>query len=80
MTETLNAEIEDINTVTSSKFRRQVFSTLEVEGLSARFQLDTGAMCNVIRKCDIPVHTIQPTNQTLSMYSRDTITPLENVG
>ena len=63
--------------VTNDKFKQQVFATKEVGGRPIRLQLDTGATCNVIRTCELNKgQVIQPTGQTLSMYSKDTITTL----
>ena len=42
-----------------------------------RFQLDTGATCNVVRKVDLPeTHEIWPTKQMLSIYSQHKMRPL----
>ena len=77
MTVKLQPETDDVNVVTNDKFKRQVFATVEVGGRPIRFQLDTGATCNVIRKCELNKgQVIQPDSQTLLMYSKDTITPL----
>ena len=79
MTVTLTPDEETVNRVSSSKYHRQIFATLLVKGnpRPVRFQLDTGATCNVIRKVDLPeTQAIQPTTQKLSMYSQHKITPL----
>ena len=53
------------------------FLQLTVAGQGVRFQLDTGATCNVLRKSDVAASVpLQPTSQTLAMYSKDTVKPL----
>ena len=44
---------------------------MKVGGTNVKFQLDTGATCNVIRKEDAPPGTkIEPTEQQLFMFSK----------
>ena len=52
-------------------YQKQIFSLMKVGGTDVKFQLDTGATCNVIRKEDVPPGTkIEPTEQQLSMCSK----------
>ena len=79
MTVTLSPDQESVNAVSgpSGQFQRQIFATLLVHKKPVRFQLDTGATCNVICKSDVPDGvTIEPTRQVLSMYSNDKIKPV----
>ena len=53
--------------------------TLTVDETPIRFQIDTGATCNVIRRQDIPhrrLNDLQQTTQTLTQYSGAEIRPL----
>ena len=77
MTLTLEPEREDVHSVTSQRLPLQVFATMRVEAHRVRFQLDTGATCNVLCKKDVPSKVqISSTTQTLTMYNRDMIKPL----
>ena len=79
MTVTLSPDQESVNAVSgpSGQFQRQIFATLLVHKKPVRFQLDTGATCNVICKSDVPDGvTIEPTREVLSMYSNDKIKPV----
>ena len=51
---------------------RQLFATMVVEGKEVKFQLDTGATCNVIRKEDVPASVkIRQTTQRLTLFSQE---------
>ena len=77
MSLTLEPKRKDVHSVTSQRFPRQVFATMKVEAHHMRFQLDTGATCNVLCKKDVPSRVqISSTTQTLTMYNRDVIKPL----
>ena len=55
-----------------------IYATLHAEGCPVRFQLDTGASCNVIRVADLnSVGQLQlkPTNKILRMYDGSKVTP-----
>ena len=59
-----------------AKLKSQLFVTLSASGKDIRFQVDTGAMCNVVRREDLPDNVdIQPTSQVLSMFNRQRVTP-----
>ena len=60
---------EGVNSVQG--YQKQIFALMEVGGRNVKFQLDTGATCNVIRKEDVPPGTkIEPTEQQLSMFNK----------
>ena len=51
-------------------YQKQIFAVMNVGRQKVKFQLDTGATCNVIRK-DVPPGTdIEPTVQLLSMFNK----------
>lgn len=78
MTVTLTpAQEEVVNTVSGQDYKRKVFAAMEVEGRPVKFQVDTGATCNVIRRGDMAEGVvIEPTSQTLSMYSEHKMKPM----
>lgn len=54
----------------------QIFTELEVEGRKVKFQLDTGASCNVIGKKDLPSNiTLRPTSKVLRLYDTSSLRP-----
>lgn len=53
-----------------------IYAILQVNKGSVRFQLDCGAICNVIPANIAKGILIQPCNQVLLMYSKTTLTPL----
>ena len=55
-----------MNTLTNQHPNR-VYATMEVDGRRTKFQLDTGATCNVLRKSDFGTAVnLKETNQILS--------------
>ena len=65
---------EDVNSVAGTDFQKQIFATMMVQGTKpVKFQIDTGATCNVIRSADVP-HS-EPTDQMLTMYNHSKIRP-----
>ena len=60
---------EDVNAVTGTDFQKRIFATMMVQGTKpVKFQIGTGATCNVIRSADVP-HS-EPTDQMLTMYNQ----------
>ena len=71
----------DINNIiadkASSTHATKVFTCLEIGGTSVKFQLDTGASCNIIGRHHLPTKIeLHPTSKVLTMYNRSTIIPL----
>ena len=76
--ELLSVEVtqEAVNSV-ESPYATKVFATLLLDGEPMRFQVDSGATCNVISKLDLPADTrIRDTNVRLKMYDNSSITAL----
>ena len=75
-----NTSTEDVHSLTSRAYQKKKFATMQV-GMSrdkrqTRFQVDTGAKCNVVRLGDLPANTkIEPTKQTFSMFNSNTLVP-----
>ena len=61
----------------SPQYNKQMFATMDlVRGRSVRFQLDTGATCNVIRRADLPPdQKVEPSATTLSLFNQATLRP-----
>ena len=80
MSVTLTPDTDMVNRVNSAPqepYRRQIFAKMIVGDRPVRFQLDTGATCNVIREEEVPRGVqIQATQQVLKMYNRTTVKPL----
>ena len=77
MPESESTPTEDIHTLTHQSYKKQLFATMQVRVRQIRFQLDTGATCNVVRQTELPPGIlIEPTKQTLSMFSKDTLKPV----
>ena len=49
---TLTGNEQTVNTLTNQHLNR-IYATMEVDGRRTKFQLDTGATCNVLRKSDL---------------------------
>ena len=55
----------------------KLYATMSVEGQEVRFQLDTGASCNVISQSDLPSHVpIQVTCQSLMFFYASKVQPV----
>ena len=77
MPESESTPTEAIHTLTHQSYKKQLFATMQVGVRQIRFQLDTGATCNVVRQTELPPGIlIEPTKQTLSMFSKDTLKPV----
>ena len=71
------ADINIIADKASSTHATKVFTCLEIGGTSVKFQLDTGASCNIIGRHHLPTKIeLHPTSKVLTMYNRSTIIPL----
>ena len=73
--------VDEINAVAARKFPKRLFATINVGKTPVRFQLDSGASCNVIsaktlENCSGEVE-LKKTTKRLSMYNRTTVQPLE---
>ena len=65
---------EEVHVVGSAaaRYQRQLFATMVVEGKEVKFQLDTGATCNVLPKEDVPASVkIRQTTQRLTLFSQE---------
>ena len=82
MSVTLTPDKDMVNRVNSAPqepYRRQFFAKMIVGDRPVRFQLDTGATCNVTRDEEVPRGLqIQATQQVLKMYNRTTVKPWGN--
>ena len=79
VTLTLTPRDDEINVLDGRRYENKLCTTLTVDETPIRFQIDTGATCNVIRKQDIPhrrLNYLQQTTQTLTQYSGAEIRPL----
>ena len=70
----------EVNSIVASKFPKRLYATIDVGKKPVRFQLDSGASCNVIseetlKKCFGPVK-LEQTKRVLSMYNQTTLKPL----
>jgi len=66
-------DLEQINSLEESKYPRQIYVTMEVEGREVRFQVDSSATCNITRKY---ARKRWNTYKVLSMYNGTTVVPL----
>ena len=79
LTVTMEADSEEeVNCVQrSGPYQTKLYSDINVGSSSIRFQIDTGATCNVVRKSDLPrSHPIHPTTKRLSMYNGSKVEPI----
>ena len=61
----------------SEQIPSKLYATVYVEGQEVRFQLDTGASCNVISQSDLPSHVpIQVTCQSLMLFDASKVQPV----
>ena len=75
--------VDEINAVAVRKFPKRLFATINVGKTPVRFQLDSGASCNVIsaktlENCLGEVE-LKKTTKRLSMYNCTTVQPLDFV-
>ena len=61
----------------SFAFPKKLIATVDVNGHSVRFQLDSGANCDIIRECDLPPDTpVTTTTRTPLLYDRSKVAPV----
>ena len=66
----LEGSEDHVNNVDSSSFKSKIFTTMTVGGQPVRFQVDSGATCNVISKNIIPKECqVTPCTQVLNMFN-----------
>ena len=70
----------EVNSIVASKFPKRLYATIDVGKKPVRFQLDSGASCNVtseetLNNCLGPVK-LEQTKRVLSMYNQTTLKPL----
>ena len=59
-----------VNTMSKHPFKSKILATMEVEGKPVRFQVDSGATCNIIPRKDLPSNCkIGETEHRLTMYN-----------
>ena len=64
-------------TLDTSRGPTQIYMHLDVQQKCIRFQVDTGATCNVLREDDLPEEAqILGAGKTLSYYDRNTTTTM----
>ena len=64
---TLEGSEEYVNNLDSSSFKSKIFATMKVGGQPVRFQVDSGATCNVISKNILPKECqVTPCTQVLN--------------
>ena len=68
---------EKVNAIGREYQGRSVITQLDLDGRPVKFQLDTGAACNVLRQCDLPkTAALEETQKVLHVYNGETIRPL----
>ena len=71
---------DEINAVTARRFPKRLFATVNVGKRPVRFQLDSGASCNVISaktlESSLGHVELKKTTKMLSMHNRTTVQPL----
>ena len=76
LTLTLTENEQTVNSL-SNQHPNRIYATMEVDGRRTKFQLDTGATCNVLRKLDLKTAAnLKEANQILSLYDGANIKPL----
>ena len=70
---------ESLNVLNDSAttYPNRLYANLHVKRRQIKFQIETGAMCNVIRRQDVPIATrLEQTKQVLTLYDGSRIEPL----
>ena len=70
---------ESVNVLNDSAttYPNRLYANLRVKRRQIKFQIDTGATCNVIRRQDMPIATrLEQTKQVLTLYDGSRIKPL----
>ena len=62
---------ETVNAVSEAKYATKIFATMTVAGKPVKFQVDSGASCNVLPRSSLPrTAEIKESHATLTMYSK----------
>nr|XP_058958995.1 uncharacterized protein K02A2.6-like [Pocillopora verrucosa] len=73
-----NLEEQSVKSVSSQPIKSKIFATMEIKGHPVRFQVDSGATCNVISKNDLPNECpIAHSKQVLSMFNGSKMETIE---
>ncbi|XP_062508014.1 uncharacterized protein LOC134184356 [Corticium candelabrum] len=70
---------ESVNVLNDSAttYPNRLYANLHVKRWQIKFQIDTGATCNVIRRQEVPISTrLEQTKQVLTLYDGSRIKPL----
>ena len=72
---------QHINNVWTRSYPRKIEAHLMVDNCQVKFQIDSGATCDVVRKSDLEVNgktmkALRPTNEVLCLYDNSRIRPL----
>ena len=65
---------EEVLRVENTEFPTKVFATMTVNGQLVKFQIDSGATCNIIPKKH--VKDVEETTHVLAMYNQTTVKPI----
>ena len=69
--------IHSMKPTMGKRFPSKVIAELEMDERKVKFQIDTGASCNVINLANVsPRITLEPTNKVLSLYDQSKVRPL----
>ena len=69
--------IHSMKPTMGKRFPNKVIAELEMDERKVKFQIDTGASCNVINLANVsPRITLEPTNKVLSLYDQSKVRPL----
>ena len=72
--------VSEVHVVSQECFLRKVFATLKIGNRPIKFQLDSGATCNVmpleVLEKSVGSCKLQETDKVLSMYNKSMVTPI----
>ena len=76
----LTSDVATLHTI-DTPFQTSIFGTFQLNGRLIRFQLDSGASCNAVKKSDIDLtqESLRPTSQALRVYNGVIMLPLGQV-
>lgn len=63
-----------MHNVEETQFPKKIFATMMLKGKEVKFQVDSGATCNIIPK--MYAKDVDETKQVLSMYNNTTVVHL----
>jgi hypothetical protein len=73
--EVLTVDLDEVNSLGNNKNGKKVFASMVLGNQTVKMLVDSGASCNIMPMKFIPKGTlIKKTDQTLSMYSKSTMT------